>query len=139
MLRNIIAVLVGLVVGSTVNMALIMLNAEMLFPMPPGTDMADPVQMNAYVATLPTAAFFVVMLAHLGQSFVGGWVAARIGASRPMVLAMIIGVLSLAGGVMSMMSIRGPAWFAIELPLYLVVAWLAGRIERKRRAATVTG
>ena len=127
--------MVGLVVGMAVNMSLVMLNAYVLFPMPEGMDMNDPEQMNAWVATLPTAAFFVVIAAHLGQSFVGGWVAARLGSSRPMLLAMIVGLASLAGGIMSMMSIKGPAWFVIELPLYLVVAWLAGRMEVTRRLA----
>lgn len=135
MIRNVIAVIVGLAVGMVVNMSLVMLNANVLFPMPEGTDMNDPEQLNAWVATLPTAAFFVVMAAHLGQSFVGGWLAARLGSSRPMLLAMIVGLASLAGGIMSMMSIKGPAWFVIELPLYLVVAWLAGRMEVTRRLA----
>jgi len=49
-----------------------------------------------------------------------------------MLLAMIVGVASLAGGIMSMMSIKGPAWFVIELRLYLVVAWLAGRMAANR-------
>jgi MFS family permease len=132
MVRNVLAVIVGLAVGMAVNMSLIMLNAYALFPMPQGTDMNDAEQMNAYVATLPAVAFFVVMAAHLGQSFVGGWVAARLGSSRPMLLAMIVGLASLAGGVMSMMTIKGPAWLIIELPLYLVVAWLAGRLEGNR-------
>ena len=135
MVRNVIAVIVGLAAGMAVNMSLVMLNAYVLFPMPEGMDMNDPEQMNAWVATLPTAAFFVVIAAHLGQSFVGGWVAARLGSSRPMLLAMIVGLASLAGGIMSMMSIKGPAWFVIELPLYLVVAWLAGRMEVTRRLA----
>ncbi|MFT4539048.1 MAG: hypothetical protein ACI841_003348 [Planctomycetota bacterium] len=135
MVKNIIAVIVGLVVGMAVNMGLIMLNAYVLFPMPEGTDMQDPEQMNAYIETLPTHAFFVVLAAHLGQSFFGGWTAARLGSSRPMLLAMILGLLSLAGGIANMMTIKGPAWFYIELPLYLVVAWLAGRMEVKRRAA----
>jgi hypothetical protein len=132
-IRNILAVVVGLFVGSCVNMALIMLNTSVLYPMAPGTDMNDPAAMNAYVATLPAAAFLVVMAAHLGQSFVGGWVAARLGASRPMLLAMIVGGFSLLGGILSMMSIKGPTWFYVELPLYLVVAWAAGRLEAKRR------
>jgi hypothetical protein len=135
MVRNILAVIAGLVVGMVVNMALIMLNAYVLFPMPPGTSMQDPEQVNAYIATLPTVAFFVVLSAHLGQSFVGGWTAARLGSSRPMMLAMIVGVLSLVGGAINMMTIKGPDWLYIELPLYLVVAWLAGRFEVKRRAA----
>ena len=33
-----------------------------------------------------------------------------------------------------MTMVQGPAWMAIELPLYLVVAWIAGRMEQKRRA-----
>jgi len=135
MLRNVLAVIVGLAAGMAVNMALIMLNGYVLFPMPEGMDMYDPEQMNAYVASLPTAAFFVVLAAHLGQSFVGGWVAARLGSSRPMLLALIVGLGSLAGGIMNMMTIKGPDWMVVELPLYLVVAWLAGRMEVNRRFA----
>lgn len=131
MLRNIGAVLAGLIVGMVFNMAVIMLNATVLFPMPAGTDMSDPASMNAYVAGLPTAAFLVVMVAHLGQAFFGGYVAARLGKASPVVLSMIIGVLSLVGGVLNMMSIHGPTWMFIELPLYLVLAWAAGRMVRR--------
>ena len=134
MIRNILAVIGGLVAGMAVNMAIITLNTSVLYPMPEGIDQNDMVQFNAYIATLPTLAFFVVIAAHLGQSFVGGWVAARLGSSRPMLLAMIVGSLSLAGGIAAMMMIDGPTWMAIELPLYLVVAWYAGRIEIQRRA-----
>jgi len=135
MFRNILAVVAGTAVGMAVNMALIILNSQVLFPMPAGMDMYDPVQMNAYIATLPVAAFLVVMAAHLGQSFVGGWTAARLGKSKPLVLAMIVGVISLIGGVANMMSLDGPDWMLIELPLYLVVAWAAGQMEIKRRAS----
>ena len=135
MLRNILSVFAGLIVGSAVNMALVMLNAYVLFPMPPGMDMNVPEQLNTYIATLPTVAFLVVLAAHLGQSFVGGWTAARLGSSRPMLLAMIVGVLTLVGGILNWMTVDGPTWMMIEIPLYLVVAWLAGRIEQKRRAS----
>ncbi len=135
MIRNILAVIAGLAVGMAVNMALVMLNYSVLFPMPDGIDMFDPEQMKAYIATLPTSAFLVVLAAHLGQSFCGGWVAARLGASQPMLLAMAVAVLSLGGGIMNMMTIDGPAWMFIELPLYLAVGWLAGRMEVNRRAA----
>ena len=52
-----------------------------------------------------------------------------------MLLAMIVGALSLAGGIAAMMMITGPDWMMIELPLYLVVAWLAGNIEQKRHTS----
>jgi nitrate/nitrite transporter NarK len=136
MIRNILAVVVGLAVGMAVNMALVLLNAYVLYPMPEGTSMQDPEQLNAYIATLPIAAFLVVLAAHLGQSFFGGWTAARLGASRPMMLAMIVGVLSLIGGCINMTTVDVPEWMYVELPLYLVVAWFAGRLEVKRRAAS---
>jgi hypothetical protein len=134
-MKNVIAVIVGLLAGMAVNMALIVLNTSVLYPAPEGMDMMNPDEMNAYVATLPAMAFVVVMAAHLGQAFVGGWVAAKLGSSRPIQLAMVIGIFSLVGGIMNMMTItEGPAWMAIELPLYLVVAWLAGRMVASGRA-----
>lgn len=132
MIQNIIAVVVGLAAGMTVNMSLILLNGKVLYPMPKGMDMKDSEQMNAYVATLPWTAILVVIVAHLGQAFVGGWVAARMGESCPLVLAMIVGAISLAGGIMMMRSVKGPKWMMIELPLYLVVAYLAAQIEIQR-------
>jgi hypothetical protein len=88
----------------------------------------------AYIATLPVLVFVVIIGDHLIQSFVGGWMAARLGHSHPMILAMTIGVLSLLGGIAAMVMIAGPAWLVIELPLYLAVAWGAGRLEENRRA-----
>lgn len=133
MLRNILATIFGLFIGMCVNMALIQLNMSVLYPTPAGMDPNDAEQFNKYLANLPAVAFIVVMLAHLGQALVGGWVAARLAHSRPKVLAMIVGVLSLAGGIAAMMMFKGPNWMAIELPLYLVLAWFAGRTEEKRR------
>jgi hypothetical protein len=49
--RNVLAVIGGLAVGTVVKMALVMLNAFMLFPMPAGADMHDAEQRKAYVAT----------------------------------------------------------------------------------------
>ena len=127
MIRNIGAVVVGIVVGMAFNMTLIQLNFQVLFPMPSGTDMNKPEQFNAFLAGLPHTAFIVVLFAHLGQSFVGAWLAARLASSHRMTLAMIVGTVALIGGIMAMFMIDGPRWLVIELPLYLVVAWAAGR------------
>ena len=133
-LRNILGVIVGMIVGMIANMALVMANLA-LYPPPEGMDPMDPEQLNPYLATLPTAAFILPLIAHLAQAFVGGWVAAKIGKSRPVLLAMIIGVLSLLGGIMNFMNLsEAPRWMMIEFPLYLVVAWYAGRLVDKSRA-----
>ena len=133
MLRNIAAVIAGLVVGMIINLALIQLNT-VFFPLPDGVDMTNTAQMKDAIQGMPAAAWILVIAAHLGQAFVGAWVAARLGASRWMMLAMIVGVLSLAGGIANAVMLSVPAWVWIEMPFYLVVAWLAGRMELARRA-----
>ncbi|MGB0590003.1 MAG: hypothetical protein ACPGU1_10025 [Myxococcota bacterium] len=135
MWRHIIAVLVGLVCGMALNTAIIQLNSTVFFPMPPVLDPNDPSQFNAYLETLPQLAFVPVLFAHLGQAFVGGWVAARLAPSHPMRHALLIGVISLIGGIIAMTMFDGPAWLAIELPLYIAFAWAAGRLETRRREA----
>ena len=133
-MRNVFAVIVGLVIGMVANMALIMLNA-VFYPMPEGMDMNDYEQLNAHIATLPTLAFILPLLAHLSQAFVGGWFAARLGKSRPIRLAMIVGVLSLVGGGANFYLLPdAPKWMMIELPLYLVLAFVAGRMVASCRA-----
>ena len=135
MLRNFLAIIFGGILGMALNLGLIELNMS-FFPMSPGLDQNKPEDFNTYVSTLPASAFILVLAAHLGQSFVGGWIAARLGASRPMLLAMIIGILTLTGAIiMTIMTPDGPAWLTVELPLCLAVAWAAGRIEQKRRSA----
>lgn len=139
MLRNVLAVVLGLCAGMAFNMGISQLNMMVLYPMPAGMDWNDAAKVSAYIGALPTAAFVVVLVAHLGQAFVGGWVAARVGASKPVLLALTIGVLSLAAGIANAMQIPMPKWMYIEMPLYLAVAWLAGRLEEARRARTTSG
>ncbi|MCA8974062.1 MAG: hypothetical protein KDC98_05035 [Planctomycetes bacterium] len=134
MIRNIIAVVVGLIVGSIVNMTLVFLNVFVLYPMPEGTDMMDQEQMNAYIATLPQTAFLVTLAAHVGQALVGGWVAARLAPRNAMRPALIVGVLTLLGCILNMQNIELPTWMLIELPLCLAAAWFVGQLEQRRRA-----
>ncbi len=134
MLRNIGAVIVGLIAGNLWNIALILLNTTMLFPMGEGQSMQDPEQMKAYVATLPPQAFLTVLAAHVGQVGIGGWIAARLGKSRPMLLSGVVGALTVVGAVFAQIGTGGPAWMWIDVPLIIAASWFAGNVERKRRA-----
>ncbi len=130
------AVLVGLAVGMAVNMGLIQLNSTLLYPAPEGTDMGDPEQLQAYMDTLPAAAFLVVMAAHLGQALLGGWLAACLAVKRPILLALIVGAFTMVGGIMMMKMVTGPPWMLVELPLYLLLPYLAGRSVARSRGGT---
>ncbi len=134
MLRNILAMLVGLVMGMSWNMGFIFLNSYVLFPMGDGVDMQDPSQMKAYVATLPARAFLVVLVAHVGQAGVGGWISARMAHSHPAVLAWIIGILTAVGSAYNQVTLEGPSWMWIDVLLAIIVTWFIATSETKRRA-----
>ena len=135
MLRNIGAVILGLIVGMIVNMLILQINS-LFFPLPENVDPTDYEALKTAMQSQPALAWIGVMAAHLGQAFVGGWVAARMGISRPVLLALIVGGLSLAGGIANAVMLSTPAWTWIEMPLYLVVAWLAGKQVEKSRVSS---
>lgn len=132
MLRNVLGVVVGLLVGSMANMLLISLNG-MLFTIPEGVEPGDQEAFRAYVAGLPVTGFLLVFLAHFSQVFVGGLVAAKIGRAAPRTLVGIIGAFTVAGSLMTNLSIQPPAWTWIEIPLYLPVIWGTVRLAEKMR------
>ena len=132
--KHAVAVIVGLGAGVTFNMVFVFINLE-FFPMPAGVSMDDQDSFNAWLETLPDTAFLLPVVAHLAQAFGGGWIAARLCASRPLEMAMVIGGLSMIGGILNLNQIPHPGWMWGELPFYLLLAWVAGNIEVKRRAA----
>lgn len=138
MIRNLIAVFLGMLAGMAVNMSLVMVTL-VLHPMPEGVAFTDTEAMPEYFASIPVTGFLIVLAAHLGQSFFGGLVAALLSKDRPRTMALIIGVLSLIGGVVNLIDLPHPMWMWIEVPGYILVAWfaasLAMRLKRSSAAA----
>lgn len=83
--------------------------------------------------------WLLIVVAHVGQAFIGGLLAAAIGRSASMVVAMIVGVISMLLGIANLMSMPLPAWVWIEMPLYLLAAWFAARIVLAWRAGKHPG
>lgn len=131
MLRNIGAVLLGMVVGGVVNMGIIVASSA-VWPLPDGA-MEDPAVLRAWVAGLPVAALLWAVAAHLAQAGLGGWVAARV-STRPLVAALILGGLTALGTTYNLLDLGGPAWMWLELPLDLALAGAVGWAEQQRRA-----
>ena len=132
MLRNILAVIAGLVITFIVIM-LVEGASAMLYPPPPGIDMSDMEALKAHVMGLPMGAFLLVIAAHVLGLLAGGYVTARIATSRHRLLAMIMGIIMLAAGIMNLMSVPHPDWFWVELLLYLPAAWLGARLGLRQK------
>jgi hypothetical protein len=132
-LRNILAVITGWLVGSTVNMALINLG-HTVYPIE-GVDVNN---MEALAAVMPTMGpqyFIFPFHAHALGTLVGAVIAAGIGVSKQMGLAMIIGGLFFVGGIMVNVLIPGPLWFTVLdlLLAYFPMAFLGAKLAKRIR------
>jgi hypothetical protein len=126
-LRNILAVVAGLLIGGVVNMAIITIGPKVI-PLPEGVDMSDMDKFAENLKLLKPANFVVPWLAHAAGTLVGAFVAARVAASHEMKFAIGIGVLFLLGGITMVWMYGGPVWFAALdlIGAYLPMGYLGG-------------
>ena len=127
-LRNILAVVVGFIVGSIINMGIINLSMSML-PLPEGLDILSGDGMKL----LPFKYFIGPFLAHAVGTLVGVYTTARIAASHHQKLALGVGVLFLIGGIAAANMIPAPTWFVVLdlVAAYLPMAWLGAKLANK--------
>lgn len=127
-LKNILAVIAGLVLGSIANMAVLMASNNII-PLPAGADNSTPEALKATIHLFEPKHFIFPFLAHAIGTFVGAYICARI-ASHKMLLAMFIGLFFLAGGIYMVTILPSPIWFTIVdlAGAYLPVAYFAGKI-----------
>jgi hypothetical protein len=142
LLRNALALLAGLVIGGTVNMALIVLG-PLLIPPPAGVDVTSAESMRDAMHLFQPRHFIMPLLAHAAGTFAGALVAWLAAGSRRTLVAFAVGGVFLLGGVTASFMIPAPTWFiALDIALaYLPMAWLAtwagSRIRPALQAAPV--
>ncbi|GHD66105.1 hypothetical protein GCM10007164_04220 [Luteimonas padinae] len=134
--RNVAAVVAGLVVGSVVNMAIVAAGPA-LVPPPAGVDTTTAEGLAAGIHLFQPKHFLSPFLAHALGTLAGAFVAFLVAGSRKAAFAWTIGVLFLAGGIAAAVMIPAPAWFiALDLLLaYLPMAWLAILVGRRLSAS----
>jgi hypothetical protein len=132
MLRNVLAVLVGLVTGIIVNGALITVSGSVI-PPPAGVDVTNTDSLRASIHLFEPKHFVMPFLAHALGTLAGALVAYLNAASHQTAIAYGIGVLFLCGGIAASLMIPAPAWFiALDLiAAYLPMAWLGVQIGRR--------
>ena len=133
-LRNILAVIAGLIAGGLVNMGIIIIGGKML-PPPAGVDVNDIASINAHIQEYSVLQFIVPFLAHALGVLVGAFIVGRIAASQQMILALVVGAFFLFGGIMAVRMIpNAPLWFdVLDLVVaYLPMAWIGARLGGRR-------
>ena len=132
-IRNILALVAGWVVGSVINMGLIQ-TGHTLIPI----EGVDPSDMEALAAVMPTLDFkyFIFpFLAHALGTLAGAIVAGLLAVSHKMKFSLGIGVLFLIGEIMVNYMLPGPTWFAVAdiVLAYIPMAWIGGKIALHRK------
>jgi len=125
LLRNVLAVLAGILIGGGVNMALITLGPS-LIPPPAGVDMSSAEGLSKAMPLLEPRHFIMPFLAHALGTLAGALTAYLIAASYKVQIAYAIGAVFLCGGVAASFMIPAPTWFIVLdlLAAYLPMAWL---------------
>ncbi len=129
LLRNALALLAGIVVGGSVNMALIVLSPS-LIPPPAGVDVNNAASLAAHIHLFEPKHFVMPFLAHALGTLAGALAAYLIAATYRVPLAYAIGAVFLCGGIAASFMIPAPKWFiALDLvAAYLPMAWVGIRI-----------
>jgi len=132
--RNILAVIAGLVVGSAVNMGIIMISSPII-PPPEGADVTTMDGLKASIHLFEPKHFIFPFLAHALGTLVGAIIAALIAATHKMKFALVIGLFFIIGGIINVFTLPSPLWFTI-LDLagaYIPMAWIGGRIASGKK------
>lgn len=133
-LKYILAVVAGILIGSVLNMAIITVG-PMVIPPPDGVDMSDMDKFAENLKLLKPANFLAPWLAHALGTLVGAFVAARIAASHEMKFALAIGTFFLLGGIAMVVMFGGPLWFSVVdlIGAYLPMAYLGGGLAGAKK------
>lgn len=131
-LRLLLSVVAGLLVGGAVNMALISVSGQIIAP-PPAADVTTVDGLRASLHLFEPRHFVFPFLAHALGTLVGAWVACRLAPGRSALPAVVVGGLFLLGGITNAVLLPAPGWFiAADLLLaYLPPAWLGQALARR--------
>ena len=132
-LRNALAALAGVILGSVVNGGLIAVSGHVI-PPPAGADVTTVEGLKASIELFEPKHSLFPFLAHALGTLAGAFTAATIAASRRMGIALGIGVVFLAGGIANCMMLPAPLWFeAVDLiGAYLPMAWLGAKLATRK-------
>ena len=130
--RNVLAVITGIILGSAVNMGIIMLQGYFIV-LPEGVDVTNTESLQSSMHLFGPKHFIFPFLAHAIGTLVGAYLSARIAASHKMKFALGIGIFFLIGGISMVFMMPAPVWFVVlDLSVaYIPTGWLGGRLATK--------
>ena len=132
-LRNILAVITGIIIGSMVNMSIINISGSII-PPPEGADITTMEGLKAAMHLFKPINFLFPFLAHAIGTLVGAILAAMIAANHKMKFALVIGLFFLIGGITNILLLPSPTWFAmVDIGgAYIPMAWMGATLVNRK-------
>jgi hypothetical protein len=130
-LKNIIAVIAGIIAGGLLNMGIIMISGSII-PPPEGADVTSMEGLKSSMHLFHPINFLMPFLAHALGTFAGALVTALIVSIHEMRYALGIGFWFLLGGIINIFMLPSPIWFSIVdlAGAYIPMAYLGGIVDR---------
>lgn len=127
--KNTLAVVAGIVMGSIVNMGILILSSYII-PPPAGVDVTTLEGLLESMHLFEPKHFLMPFLAHAFGTLAGAYISGIIAATHKVKIALVIGLFFLAGGIANVYLLPAPLWYAVlDLVLaYIPMAWLGGRL-----------
>ncbi len=127
MVRNILAVIAGFIVGG-IFVTLFQWIGHQIYPIPASVDQSDMASIGEYVKTAPIGALITVLVAQSLGSFFGGLVTGMIAVAKN-TAALIYGFLALIMAGLNVFLISHPVWFVlVSLLLPIPLALIGSRV-----------
>lgn len=138
--RILLSVLAGFVVGSAINMGLILVSGKII-PPPPGADVTTTEGLRASLHLFQPKHFVFPFLAHALGTLSGAFVAGLLAPVKSVIPAYSVGFLFMVGGIASVFMLPAPTWFnaADLLVAYLPTACLGQALANRIRGRHTGG
>lgn len=128
-IRNVLAVIAGLVVGGVVNMGIINISGSII-PPPEGADVTTMEGLKATMHLFEPRHFIFPFLAHALGTLVGAIIAGLLAANHRLKFALSIGLFFMIGGIINVFMLPSPLWFTVLdlVGAYIPMGWIGGKI-----------
>lgn len=128
-IQNIVAVVAGMIIGSTVNMGIIFISGSII-PLPAGADNTTMDGLKESIPLFEAKHFLFPFIAHATGTFAGACVSAGLSRNKKVTRALIVGALFFIGGVANFFMLPAPVWFVVVdlIFAYIPVSYMAGKI-----------
>lgn len=132
-LRNILAIITGCLIGSFVNGGIIMISGSIIHP-PEGADVTTMEGLKASMHLFEPKHFLFPFLAHAIGTLVGAWITVMLAATNKITMAIIVGCLFMLGGIINVVMLPSPLWYSIIdiVGAYIPMAYLGFRLGSKK-------